>query len=415
MVYFNTRYQTYGRHVHGYVYYGHFTVAATGPGGCREDCRRSDAIDTYKTYKPFSTITGGQSGFMDTYSQAMAQKRVLNFGSGGGHSLKFFQQYPGLIWSYVPSIEQQADLYASYLCREAVGKPAKSSGQPEDRTKTRKFGIIYTSEEGDTYYTPVKRRVEKALAACGVPKPPQYSYDTQGAVEGDPRTRPTKAAQLADLRQQGVTTILLIGVPDGGWASQAKSLNWYPEWILFGEGTAEDFVNGRYVDQDVWSHAWIVSQVTKVGRQDDQLCALALREVDPSFPSVDIPWACGFYENLRQLFTGIQVAGPKLTPENIDEGFHAIPEVASTSPQVPACFYPPGDYTCVKDAISMWWDPNGQIRGWSGQGCWRLTDNGKRYLVDGWPRRNLSDARRPGDVCNGYTSNTAFNPHTQTG
>jgi hypothetical protein len=131
---------------------------------------------------------------------------------------------------------------------------------------------------------------------------------------------------------------------------------------------------------------------------------------------VDIPWNCGFYDNLRQLFTGIQVAGPKLTPGNVDEGFHAIPAVASTDPQVPACFYHPGDYTCVKDGIAMWWDRSGQIRGWSGTGCFRLTDDGKRYLVDQWPSRNLTDARRPGkDVCNGYTSNSSFNPYTQTG
>ena len=91
----------------------------------------------------------------------------------------------------------------------------------------------------------------------------------------------------------------------------------------------EDFVTGRYGNQNVWEHVWVVSNVTKVGRQDDQLCALAIREVDPNFPSADIPWACGFYDDLRQLFTGIQVAGPKLAPETVDSGFHAIPAVAS--------------------------------------------------------------------------------------
>src|SRR5256885_2877325 len=52
---------------------------------------------------------------------------------------------------------------------------------------------------------------------------------------------------------------------------------------------------------------------------------------------------------LRQLFVGIQVAGPQLKPPKVDEGFHSIPAVASTDPTVPACYYDPGDYTCIKD------------------------------------------------------------------
>ena len=45
---------------------------------------------------------------------------------------------------------------------------------------------------------------------------------------------------------------------------------------------------------------------------------------------------------------------------------------------MPACYYDPGDYTCVKDSVAMYWDPNGSIPGYSGKGCWRAPLGGVR-------------------------------------
>jgi hypothetical protein len=415
--YFNSRYQTYKRHVHMWAFYGHYSVSVSGPGGCQNDCRRNDATQTIDTYHPFSVLTnGGIADFMDAYADAMAQKKVVNFG-GAAHNDSFYRQYPGLLWNYAPSFEKQAGLFASYLCQKAVPTKVSFSGNASDMGKKRKFGIIYYDDTGDNYYVGVKPIIERKLAECGVPKGsiPEASYTDTGSVSGDPSTGPAKATKLSQFKNDGVTTILWMGNPNGEWANQANRLRWYPEWIVFGDGGMEDFVNARYVNTNVWQHAWVVSNVTKIGRQDDQPCALALREVDPNFPTTDIPWDCGFYDNLRQMFTGIQVAGPDLTPHSVDQGFHQIPAVASTDPQVPACFYPQGDYTCVKDATPMWYDPNGQIRGWSGSGCWRNVEDGKRYLESKWPPGDVTAQKSAKDECNGYTSNGSFNPYTNTG
>jgi hypothetical protein len=415
-VYFNSRYQTYGRHVHMYAFYSHDVVAVTGPGGCREDCRRQDAAETLELRDPFAVLTSYDRGFTDAYSEAVARKGVLNFG-GSSHDEAFYRRYPGLLWNYAPTFEQQADLYASALCRQVAKEPVSFSGVSGDMGKKRKFGILFSNEEGDPYYSGVKNRVVKRLAECGVAKPPEHGYADGGcSISCDPAAGPTHAAELTDLRNQGVTTILWIGAQTGEYPQQARRINWLPEWIVFGDGTQEDFITGRYGNQDVWEHIWTVSNVTKIERESDQLCALAMREVDPNFQDVDVPWACDFYDDLRQLFTGIQVAGPKLSPETVDSGFHAIPAVPSTNPQIPACFYRPKDYTCVKDAITMWWDRDGQIPGWSGQGCFRTVEGGKRYLDDGWPTRNITDAKNPAkDECNAYTSNGSFNPYQRTG
>jgi hypothetical protein len=400
-----------------WAFYGHYTVAVTGSGGCHSDCRRADATQTQDKQKPFAVVTnGGINDFMDDYAHAMADKRIVNFG-GQAHHDSFYRQYPGLLWNYAPSYEEQANLYASYLCDKAAHQPVSFSGDPGDQGKARKFGIIYYNIEGDATYLNIKQLVKKRLSGCGVDANaiPEASYNDTGSVSGDPSTGPAKSAQLTQFRQKGVTSILWMGNANGEWANQANNLRWYPEWLVFGDGSMEDFVNARYINSTVWSHAWVVSEVTLVRRQDDQPCALALREVDPSFPSADIPWVCGFYDNLRQLFTGVQVAGPKLTPGSVDQGFHAIPAVASNDPEVPACFYRSGDYTCVKDAVAMWYDANGQIKGWSGNGCYRSTEGGRRHLEDKWPPGNVTTQKSSQDVCNGYTSNGSFNPYAQTG
>ncbi|MGH2812827.1 MAG: hypothetical protein ACRDI1_08970, partial [Actinomycetota bacterium] len=285
----------------------------------------------------------------------------------------------------------------------------------EDRNKKRKFGILYFERPTNLFFRDVKRLVDQRLAQCGGGNPPEYVYDDFGSV-GNPAERPQHATALQGFRNEGVTTILFISPQNGEFSRSAQSIDWHPEWVLFGESSNDDFVSARYTEPAVWQHAWVVTNVTLVGRQDEQPCALALREVDPSFPSVDLPYTCEYYNQLRQLFTGVQVAGPRLSPESLEAGFRAIPAVASTSPQVPSCYYLPNDFTCVKDGNAMWWDPDAVIRGWSGEGCWRVPEAGKRFISDEWPNLNYPERQnRGGDVCNGYTSNSTFNPHQQTG
>jgi len=92
----------------------------------------------------------------------------------------------------------------------------------------------------------------------------------------------------------------------------------------------------------------------------------------------------------------------------MQSGFRAIPAVPSTDPTVAACFYEVGDYTCVKDAAVGHWDPSGSGEPGSTDGCWRMVEDGRRYLADGWDAGNLDTRRAPEDVCNGYRKGPSF-------
>jgi hypothetical protein len=101
------------------------------------------------------------------------------------------------------------------------------------------------------------------------------------------------------------------------------------------------------------------------------------------------------------------VAGPKLTPSALDQGFHAIPPYLSSDPQEPACFYDPGDYTCVKDAEASWWDQSGVPPSRTQTGCWRMWNGGLRYGAGRWPGGNVPPQDQS-DPCNNYNGGAIF-------
>jgi hypothetical protein len=147
-----------------------------------------------------------------------------------------------------------------------------------------------------------------------------------------------------------------------------------------------------------------VSYQTKQIDYEQERCFLAYKDADPAAPDSDIRGrACGLYERLRQLFTGIQVAGAKLGPTSVDKGFHAIPKIASDDPGTPACFYNLGDYTCVKDGEAMWWDAQAVPPNSANPGCFKMVQGGKRYLIGQFPSQEIMTMKNPaGDPCNGY-------------
>jgi hypothetical protein len=213
--------------------------------------------------------------------------------------------------------------------------------------------------------------------------------------------------KFSDPNQTGgpVTTIIWPGGMESKFGDQAQTHAGYvPEWVLLGDATTDGFVATRYQNQQAFGgHAWVASYQTKKLKFEEEPCFLAYKDADPSAPDADIrARACGLYERLRQLFTGIQVAGPKLGPTSIDKGYHAIPKIASNDPGTPACFYNVDDYSCVKDGEAMWWDSQATPPNSSNPGCWRMIQGGKRYLIGQFPSQEINSMKSASDPCNGY-------------
>jgi hypothetical protein len=394
--YFNERFQTYNRTVRFHVYFGGLGAAARTP-----EARRADAADNFNRIRPFAVLTYASDN-EDAYIEYMAQRGVLNFGSLFGRPASLFDRFPNLIWGLQPSLEQQVEQYASYVCQKVVPEPAALTGvSPGGSGSPRKIGMIHTSDESFAGLLLLADEVKRRVRACGgeievVGTFPNCCYAKDNSITHEYATQ-----QMIEFQQAGISTILWPGGINGYYGPAADNLNYRPEWVVLGDGTMEgnNPIRLATLANAFHGRGFIVTPVTYQPDLRQQRCYQAFREYDQTMPHPELGFACDQYSNLFQVFTGIQVAGPRLGPTSISQGFHAIPPRRSTDPGMAACFYLPNDYTCIKDAQVLVYDRDGQAPGDSRPGCWRAIESGQRYLPGEWPRGNIN-AQMPGGQMN---------------
>jgi hypothetical protein len=401
MRYFNARYQTYNRFVHFWLYFGGADTSA--------EATQADAIDNYNHLHPFAVLDFSPANG-PVYLHTMAERGVLNFGSFLGRSQSFYQQFPGLIWGYTPTLEESASDYSSFICQKLLPNPTTFAGGTLNGAP-RKFGMVYTTDPNHPELTALHQLVESDLRQCGVHVAVEHSYPEAGYVASTQHPPTYAAPAMADFKTQNVTTILWPGGLETGFSKAASDIGYAPEWVVLGDGQFDQNDSGVFQDQTAWSHAMVVSNVTYQPAFHDQICYQVEKQGDPNLNDNDAAYGCQYYVNIRQLLIGIQVAGPRLGPNTIDQGFRAIPQnVSSTNPQVPACFYPPGSYTCIKDGVFEWWNSQGSSPASSTPGCWMMVEKGQRYLFGQWPPGDPTKQENPAaDFCNGYDGNYTIN------
>ena len=407
--YFNDRFQTYGRAVHFFVYFDN----ATGS----PETRRADAADNFARVKPFAVVTDVAFGGNEVdYVEAMARRGVLNFGTLNGKSESFFRKFPKLIWGYDPSVEYQAEAYSSFVCSKIVGKSAvlagtSSSGNMQNRP--RKLGLLHTSDENHADRIRLAELVQKKVEACGGEIEGTSTFTPCCFVRNNGGDPDKAATSMAEFSGAGITTILWPGGMDGFTANAAAGQGYFPEWIVLGDDLLDGNEQNRQARNGPAFHnrAILLTPEVYAPPRTRQRCYQAYREADQQLNGQDLAYVCDYYDNLFQLFTGIQVAGPRLGPTSVDKGYHAIPPVASQDNQSPACFYDVGDYTCVKDNQIQIWDDQTTPPDENRNGCWRIIRDGARYFPGEYPAGNIDvdrDARGP---CSSYSagSNPARN------
>ncbi|HEX9889333.1 MAG TPA: hypothetical protein VGA69_07630 [Nitriliruptorales bacterium] len=413
-LYFNARYQTYDRTVH-------FVLCFDPTGTATPETRRADAALHLQNQRPFAVMPYA-STFVDDYLEPMAAAGALVFAAPGGQRESYFQRYPGHIWGYLPSLEEQARLYSDYVCTQVVPYPVSFAGDGIEPGGDRVLGLLRSGDETLPKYMAFAALAKQEIEACGGEFEDERSFPVAESTSGtDAANRPgtnnntAAIANMQSFQQSGVTTVIWPQGMEAQHSRAAGRTGYEPEWVVAGDGFHDGFWNAQDQDQNVWhEHAWVVSPALLQGPVAEGPCYAAIMEANPD--SQDAAFVCAFYtwyEDLRQLFTGIQVAGPRLMPETVDKGFHAIPAIPSSDPSVPACFYRPGDYTCVKDGVAMWWDRDGRVPTAAGTdprrpGCWRMVEGGLRHFAGDWPAHDVPTAVRPDDPCNGYAGRGWF-------
>jgi len=405
--YFNYRYQTYNRTAHFWVYFNNGDETSTQ--------MEADAAANWSQVHPFAIVTMRVSTSVSPYIDAMEAHGVLSFGAWTMvRTQAEIAASPGLEWSFKPPVDFAARLYSSYVCAKVAPNPVDFSGDPGADGKKRVYGFLESTDPDQPEYHVMQVEVAQQLNACGVhfAATGGYPVDGDGAeTAGSTSSAEAAEANMARFKEKGVTTILWAGGSDTSETVGAATLGYYPEWITADDGfDFDDDVDSRVQAPTEWAHAWVISPTTLWDANGtlpvEQSCYDAYRSVDPEVNTADfsLTYACEEYDDLRQLFTGIQVAGADLTPASMGEGFHAIPAHLSSSPEVPACYYPAGIYNCIQDGVAMWWDPSSPAgpayEGENNIGTWRIASNGARFAPGAWPPGQPTAQKQAHDVAN---------------
>lgn len=291
-------------------------------------------------------------------------------------------------WSTREPLDRSQRWMGELVCNMLAGHNAQFSTDMED--KPRKFGILApstTALEGVQLSTDTLTSV---LDSCGV-KAKRYEFST---VAISPQADPRDEATYAQMRADGVTTVLYFTVaPSTLSRAQTQFGSYHPEIVTAGtrpagswllppaKGTRQGIISITDESPTKLPELTWPAQLVRDVELDDQQRYNALN------------YAEDFYTALSTIATGIQAAGPQLTPHAFRAGLEAtyFPNPgAGKAPDFQAGVgFQLGDHVRVRDvAVGIWnYDTRDPVRAAQGSelpGHLCLIGGGARF-GDGTP------------------------------
>lgn len=392
--YFNHHYQTYGRTVK--------VIVKPGSGKDTDDAAaKADAIDIATSIKPFAVFGSNNP----TFVKELAARKIICVCTTSQPQEFYDSVAPYGGYTTLMSSTQGYIHRAEYVGKRLAGRKAKWAGDATLAAKNRSFGLLYYETEALAYKSGAdfferellgkyNVRLTEKLAFNG---PPDYS----GLQE---QARPL----IQRLKESGVTSVIYSGDPisPAVLTGEATRQNYFPEWIITGSALTDIALFGRTYDQAQWSHAFGVSFLTaRLEPKQGEAYRVHLwhhgREA-----KADNQYAV-IYPLPLYFFTGLTMAGPKLTPESWANGLFNYPVTGKgLITQATMSFgkhglWPMNDYTAYDDVTEIWWDQTAQGPDEldnQGVGMYRYVDGGKRYLPGEHPRTDPKAFDKNGTV-----------------
>ena len=395
--FFNTRFELYDRQISLVPY------KRTGDTVQNQhtDAATVGSQDVYAVL-PDDAYVHGSGGSNLYFNDDLARRKITTVLAWGTTTLTqdHLDQWAPYEWSFMMTIDQQEALLAEIICKDLKGKRAVYGGPKVAAEPQRKFGIIQTVTPDGTNYE--IQTLETGLAGCGI-KPWVTQYTSNGNETG-------WSTQLADAQSKGVTTITCIclgnDLNSSGWLQEADAANYEPEWLGIGISQQDNDDQGQLGAESAPDQAthriWITGHNKRLPMEQMPFW-WAVKEGDPSADARQ--WhgaqyyygAYYFYEALLELLSGIQMAGPDLTPANVQRGLWTtqFPNPGADGPPLyqARVGFANHSHTMSQDVAGIWWSNTAQSQYWAaytgGAGAWCYLDLGVRYGLGGWPRRNL--------------------------
>ncbi len=350
---FNARYQFWGRKL---VLVGFNpqdgTFAHPNPASMI-----SDAVKVDEEIQAFASL-----GYVDRkgsefyYYDELARREIISVAgrlvnNGTEARLAGFAPYQ---WNVYPPIETAMSLVGSAVCQTLAGRPPDGGGAGTAGAPERVFGMIVNTAADGT--APPYDIVQGMLSSCGV---------ELAAFHDDPMDAPDTTGAILEMRDAGVTSVICLCAVDTareGYTQAATQQLYFPEWVM-----------SSYLNMDV-DNAYHGTSPDQAGN------VLGIAMWNRLLPRQQMPWWKAwkeqrpgedpsggiYYDNaaryaqLLLLASGIQLAGPELTPATFERGLHEAQFPNPGAGQAPLfqarVGFEGGRHTMIDSGTLFWYD-----------------------------------------------------------
>ena len=389
--FFNRRFEMYNRSIH--------LVGFTDPGNHADappdSAYQAEATQVQQQIHAFASTNMTDSGGGEiVYYDDLAKEGIISVANenvireGESHT-DAFAPYE---WRTYPGFDVVATTFGQYVCSALNGQPASHAGAGLS-TMTRKFGILMTTFTDG--FQPDISPLTRELSSCGINNPlviPEkydinqcencFAQDTQ--------------QDMLKFKESNVTSILCVchGAPLWlGDMPAAQNQAYFPEWVYSGYQIADWDTNTQAfgsADKQELAGMFGLSFNNKYLVEDQEPVIWAIHTVDPSYtPSTaDAQNFARDYQGFLVLASGIQEAGPDLTPQSFQAGLFKqgiFPDPgADRAPyfQNEVGFNP--SHSFFHSEAEIWWS-NSATSTWGNNGAFCWARHGQRFPQEQWP------------------------------
>jgi len=381
-----------------YNFYGRKLDVVYFPGtGSPDDevTARADA-DAIADMHPFAVMSGPNR--TPAWANELVARHVMCVGQCSlavpEKTIKDASQY---LYGVGPTPEQAGLMTAKLVTTQLAGKKAVYGGDAV-KGKTRVFGVAhYDTIDGQqkAAFAALKDQFQAANVKIAVDLPFQLDL-----ARGQENAR----TMIAKLKEAGVTTVVYTGDPltPANLTKEATAQNYFPEWVIGSNVLVDIALFGRTYDQQQWQHAFGLALTQARVNQDANPAYNMYKWFNGVAPPNNTYGV--ILADMAQTMNGINLAGPKLSPETFKAALYNAP-VSGGTPLSPRTsrgkhgLWPGIDVGGSDDTGLIWWNPKAHGEDEIGQvadGLYEYADMGNRWTLNNIPANNpgLFDASK---------------------
>lgn len=297
---------------------------------------------------------------LDVYLDSLANERIVSVltRSTQVSSTTLSAQAP-YSWTVPPPMDTTQRTLATAVCRELSGHRAQYSKQTSH--DNRRFALL------------IPRGLDTSAFSAGL----ETCHVTAASVEYDPSDPRGIEARLSAAHSQDVTTVIPFGsasVVADILLPAASQVDYQPEWLIPGLTQQQEVRSWALAPKEQLRSLFGLSAWAKPLSESRTPAAQALHEIVPSarFDSTQQ----SVYDGLALLAAGLQLAGPRPTPQAFADGLatttFANPGAGRTPVYQARVGFEDVDHTMVDDVAQVWWRGDGFC----------FVGNGRRWSAD---------------------------------